>query len=89
MGQMGQSVTQHALRFVCILAVSIAIPLILWTPLAAPSQAIRDMLPVADCNGKTVGTIEMYWCAAGVGLLQLSAPIVLMSPLVLSEFPSR
>jgi len=59
--------------------------LLLWTPLGLPSEMLRSVIaqPTNICRGgfevfAQAGTPKMYFCSAGVGLLTMAGPLLLI-----------
>lgn len=70
-----------------VFIVCAAISLIGWYPLSLPVRLIRTLLPDVSCTGTTPGTFGMYLCSAGVGLMVIAAPVLLMVVIFLLRKP--
>jgi len=62
--------------------------LIGWFPLGLPTRLIRAIIPVdITCTNMQPGSFQMYICSAGVGLLTIAVPILLMLIIFLLRKP--
>ena len=53
--------------------------IVCWFPLSLPTRLIRAIIPVnITCTQMDPGSFQMYLCSAGVGLLTMAVPIILM-----------
>lgn len=73
------------LKALAILVIGAAGSFALWTPLGLPSELLRGLIaqPTNICRGgfeafADAGTPKMYFCSAGVGILTMAGPILLM-----------
>lgn len=64
---------------VVAVAVSAIAGAVLWPLLGLPARLIGALVPAGDCTSRQPGSTAMWICSAGVGLLQLAAPIVLIA----------
>ena len=70
-----------------VFAVCAVISCIVWYPLSLPVRGINAILPDVGCSGSTPGTFQMYLCSAGVGLLTLAGPVLLIVLIFLLRKP--
>lgn len=61
-----------------VFIVSAIVSLICWVPLSLPSRLIRALLPTITCTNMRPGSMEMYLCSAGVAVVTMIGPVLLM-----------
>ena len=66
-----------------VFALCIVVAIAGWYPLDIPARLIRAVVPDAECGGRAPGSASMFACSAGVGLLQIVGPAVVLFVLFL------
>jgi hypothetical protein len=73
---------------IAIFVVCALLSLVGWFPLGLPTRLIRAAIPVnITCTNLDPGSFQMYLCSAGVGLMTMAVPLILMLVVFLIRKP--